>query len=523
MIRFIALSGKLPLSIWRDKTLLKAEKYADYGTGVFYLMEIARNSQSSVIGIVSDDDEKKTTVVELGTVEEGRFQITLARHDILVTCNFFPAKNKNTPITPDTFSLYLSRLNITYGIKWDNIDAAIRTCNLDQEPSYNVVIAEGDYPQNEISEYYELNPALKNARLSGDADEQIDYKNITPFVIVKKDQPLAILRRHVTGLDGHDVHDALVPYRIIDRQGYAAGTNTRLEGDYIVANLHGQLVESKRTLAVQETLAINGPVGYKTGHISFPGDIVIGGPVSDGFRIYAGKSLTIKQTFDVTETITREDLTVTGGIIGRGQALVKVGGVIKTRFIDNCRVACRRTVIVIKEIVNSQVFALGTVDLGDKGVILGSKIYSLHGVRAKAIGRKGAKAASIHCGVDFTIMQDKTRSTTALKDNALKLNRYRNLFEALDDEPKEAEKRRKLEEIIAALEAEQKEISAHISDLMTKINSDEKAVVEISGEIVPGTIIEICQVSMVVDEPLRKVRIRLDRAANRLVTEKIER
>ena len=120
-------------------------------------------------------------------------------------------------------------------------------------------------------------------------------------------------------------------------------------------------------------------------------------------------------------------------------------------------------------------------------------------------------------------MQDKTRSTTALKDNALKLDRYRNLLEALDDEPKEAEKRKKLEEIIAALEAEQKKISAHISDLMTKINSDEKAVVEISGEIVPGTIIEICQTSMVVDETLRKVRIRLDRAANRLVTEKIER
>ena len=139
-------------------------------------MEIARNSQSSVIGIINEDDEKKTTVIEVGTAAEGRFQITLARHDILATCNFFPAKNSQAPITPDTFGIYLDRLNIARGIKWDNIDAAIRTCNLDQQPSYNVVIAEGDYPQNEISEYYELNPALKNVQMSNDAAD--DYNAV---------------------------------------------------------------------------------------------------------------------------------------------------------------------------------------------------------------------------------------------------------------------------------------------------------------------------------------------------------
>jgi uncharacterized protein (DUF342 family) len=481
-------------------------------------MEIVKTSQSSIIGVVDEESENRVTTTEVGNPLDGRFEITLSQHDILATCNFFPTENPQNPIREDVFTLYLDKLNITYGINWNNIDEAIRICNLDRSPVYNVVIAEGIYPENDVAEYYELNPRLNASQLPEDTSEQIDYKNYTPFVVVKKDQPLAILRRHVEGKDGHDLHDSIVPYKIIVSPGYASGENTRAEGQFILANIHGQLVETKRVLAVRDTLIVNGPVGYQTGHISFPGDIIISGPVSDGFRIYSGKSLTIKQTFDVTETITKTDLTVSGGIIGRGQALVKVGGTLKTRFIDNCRVACRRNVYVIKEIVNSNVYALGAVDLGEKGILLGSSVYSLNGLRAKSIGRKNAKATNIYCGIDFTIMQDKVKSTTHLKDVALKLGRYRNLLEAMDEG---AAKRKSLEEAIAKHEQEQKNLSAHISELMGKINSNDKAVVEVSGEIAPGTYIEICQIGLMIDETLRRVRIKLDRDLNKLVVEKI--
>jgi hypothetical protein len=46
-------------------------------------------------------------------------------------------------------------------------------------------------------------------------------------------------------------------------------------------------------------------------------------------------------------------------------------------------------------------------------------------------------------------------------------------------------------------------------------------VVEVSGEIVPGTLIEICQIALFVDEPLKKTRIKLDKAGGKLVTENL--
>ena len=67
----------------------------------------------------------------------------------------------------------------------------------------------------------------------------------------------------------------------------------------------------------------------------------------------------------------------------------------------------------------------------------------------------------------------------------------------------------------------QQEAQIKISDLLGRLNSYENAVVEVKGEITPGTLIEICQTALFVTEPLKKVRVRLGRESNKLITEKL--
>ena len=75
--------------------------------------------------------------------------------------------------------------------------------------------------------------------------------------------------------------------------------------------------------------------------------------------------------------------------------------------------------------------------------------------------------------------------------------------------------------MLLRFEAEKQTASARIVELMDKVNADENATISIQGEIAQGTLIEICNVALYVVEPLRKVSIRLDRAAERLVIENI--
>jgi uncharacterized protein (DUF342 family) len=261
---------------------------------------------------------------------------------------------------------------------------------------------------------------------------------------------------------------------------------------------------------------IKGSVGYATGNIIFPGDVFINGAVSDGFKIYSGGSVTIKQTFDVTEVITKGDLNVAGGIVGRGRAFLKVGGFLRTKFIQNCKVACRKTIIVDAAIVNSNIFTMETLDMGDKGRILGGEVYAIHGIKAGSIGKDAGRATHIHCGIDFTLQKDKERYNNTLRSLSEKLAKLREILAVPNPN---TEKQAKLEEALHLLEEEQKKTSAQIGDLMERVNADKNAVVEVNGEIARGTLIEICETALFVAEPLKHVRIKLDKPGGTVISE----
>jgi uncharacterized protein (DUF342 family) len=445
---------------------------------------------------------------------DGYLSITFSEDDLEAIADFMPPIGPGEPITPDYVSSVLERLNIVYGIWEETIQETVFRCNQLRKPVKEVVIARGDPPKDEILEYYECTPnpepPLSNPQ------NRIDYRAHSPFVIVKKGQILAYKRPQEKGRDGTNVHGMSIPYRVQRPEGVSGGSNTRTDENHIIAEIAGQLIENKKVISVQDSLVIKGPVGYATGNIIFPGDVIIDGPVSDGFKIYSGGSVTIKQTFDVTDVITKNDLTVAGGIIGRGRALVKVGGSLKTKFIENCRVACRKTLTVETEIINSSIYAMESIDLGDKGMIVGGDITTIHGIRAGRIGKISGKSTRIHCGIDFTVQQEKEKNNYHFQIISAKLAKLRELMAIPDQSP---EKQAKMEELLHRLEDEQKKTGQRIADLLGRLEADANAVVEVTGEIAPGTLIEICQIALFVAEPLRGVRIKLDKINGKLVSD----
>ena len=452
---------------------------------------------------------------------DGKIVLTFLESDLEVRGDFFPPlSGKGSPISIEYIRALLEKFKIVYGVKRNEIHNAYEECVNERRIIKDVLIARGDPPLNEVLEYMQLNPFLNHAAApEKDKDnDTVDHRSRSPFTIVKKDMALAKQKSRKPGKDGKNVRGESIGYKVIRPEGVSGGENTRMEGRFLLSNINGQLVESGGVLNVRDSLVIKGPVGYATGNIIFPGDVNIEGPVSDGFKIYSGGSVTIKQTFDVTDVITKNDLNVAGGIIGRAQALVKVGGNLKTKFIENCRVACRKTITVDFEIINSNVFTLETLEMGDKGRIVGGEIYAVKGVRTGGIGQKTGKAARIHCGIDFTLEQEKEKSNGALRTLAAKLSRLREL---MADPSADGEKKAKMETLRHRLEEEQLKAQAKITELLGKVSSYDNAVVEVSGEISAGTLIEICQVALFVTTPLKKVRIRLERESNKLITEKL--
>jgi uncharacterized protein (DUF342 family) len=423
-----------------------------------------------------------------------------------VWADFIPPDNGGALITIQLVNMILDKLNIIHGLRWDLIRQAIQDCNREYRIITDVLIAKGEEPVNEITAFFAVNPKLHARPRLPKGNARVDYRTYTPFVIVKKGQTLARLRPRREGRNGMNVHGETIPFQTLQPAGVRGGENTRTEGTLILAEIDGQMVEKDKVLTVKDTLTIKGPVGYATGNIIFPGDIFISGPVSDGFKIYSGGSVTVKQTFDVTDVVTKGNLSVSGGIIGRGRGLLKIGGSLKTKFIENCRAAVRKNVVVHRAIINSQVWTLDTIEMENRGLILGAEIYALRGIKTGGIGKKEGKTSRIHCGVDFSMEQEKEKHNYLIKILGLRIRKLREELESETDPEKYVKIQEELDQNLET----QRESSEKLTELLKKTVHNESAVLEVSGEVVPGTLIEICQVSFPITETLRQVRIRLE-------------
>jgi uncharacterized protein (DUF342 family) len=288
--------------------------------------------------------------------------------DLEARADFIPPVGAGEPLTLGVIREFLGKLGVGYGLVGDAaLQNAADQSAAEKQAVRDVLIAKGDPPVNEVPAYFELHPRLargkKQPAPAASHSSRVDYRAYSPFIIVRKGQVLARLRPRIAGMNGKTVCGKPIPYITAPVSGVTGGDNTKTEGGAVTAGISGQFLFENGVAQVQDTLVIKSGVGYATGNILFPGNVVIQGPVSDGFKIHAAGSVTVKQTFDATEVFARGDLNVSGGIIGKNQAIVKIRGGINGKFIENCRVACRKTVKIERAIVNSTVYAMEYIDL----------------------------------------------------------------------------------------------------------------------------------------------------------------
>ncbi|MDR3145181.1 MAG: FapA family protein, partial [Treponema sp.] len=178
----------------------------------------------------------------------------------------------------------------------------------------------------------------------------------------------------------------------------------------------------------------------------------------------------------------------------------------------------RKTITVTSEINNSTVYTLESVEMGDRGVILGGEVYAVDRVRAGGIGRKAGKSSKLHLGIDFTAEQEKEKNNNHLKILDAKIRKIR---EILETEEAESGRKPKLEAMLNQLLEEQQKTADRITELLGRVIANEDASLEVFGVIIPGTLIEICQVALFVAEPLHHARLRLDRELGKIVIESL--
>ena len=213
--------------------------------------------------------------------------------------------------------------------------------------------AAGLKPVKSVPSYWHLKKrliALPEANLEA---LSVDYRERSPFFMVKKGEPLAKRVPEEAGKPGRNIGGEILPVVEKDIVQFRPGDNILEKEGILYAACSGRFEIRERVMSVNETLDIPGNVDYSTGHIAFPGEVIIHGSVCDGFQVAAGKSIYVKQTMDATRVLARGDLVVEGGVIGRREAQVRVQGRIRAKFIENVSVETHGDITVEKSVMQS--------------------------------------------------------------------------------------------------------------------------------------------------------------------------
>lgn len=436
-------------------------------------------------------------------------EITIADDRMSVEGTFYPAIHDGRILSPEYVGSVLENAGVIAGIDDEKIAEAIFTCNTERRSVESVVIAVGTSPIAERPGYWEIRSPSEHDNRAPSADDQIDYKGITHLDVVHAGDVVAGFIEPREGVAGIDVLGNEIGFSSESVPTYQPGERIVVKDDSAIAEVGGQIVVTKGQFSVVDRLEITGDIGYATGSIEFPGDVVVRGEIKEGFHIWAGKSVTADRTVDVSEIYCRGAFQSTGGIIGRGKALLRAVGPVHIRFAGNCFVESKEAITVIQYAYNSRIACLGAFTMEKSGRVIGGVVTAQDGVHCRTLGNTAGVPTTIRVGTDFIVERKLRLNREKYQDITLRLQR---LTTKMGENPTD----RQLDIIRRLEETRNKHVQA-LGELTEALDKNESAQVIATGDVYPGVNIHICRAQYTVTEKLHGVVFRLDKASGRVV------
>jgi hypothetical protein len=446
---------------------------------------------------------------------DGYVDIHVSRDDMRARADFYPPVGGGESFSREAVQEALREEGVVAGIDWSRIDRALDRCNNDRVPQMDVAAARGIPPVEEIPEHLEVEERLLAGPPSqppGDERQRVDYRELVSYVLVEEGETLARVVPGRDGKYGKTVRGELIPYQKSRAALLEARKNTRREGDRIVASCHGRFTLGKNLFWVNEVFEILTDVDYKTGNIHFPGDVIIHGRVKDGFKVEAGGSIHCKGTLDASEVACKGDLLVDRGIIGRRKGVVRAGGKVYTKFIENSLVEAGDSLYVETGILHSEIHTRNKLVMGKRSIIVGGRLHAFAGVEAAQLGNDIGIKTEVICGVD----SNAQRKIEWIKEKTMLLAKKARQLELRIQKGLAS---REAEQMLARLRGAITALNQKNASLLAGQRSNWEARVTASANVYPGVYLEICNLSLVVPRQMKGVVFRPDPETRKIETD----
>ena len=449
---------------------------------------------------------------------DGTVTIVVPRGEMLVQATFHPPTGDGQPLSLDAVREAIEAKGITYGVDWNAVKGCILTCNEERVDVTDAIVARGKKPVDERPPFLVLAEKLVvREKKDGPEGPRVDFKELSLFTLVRKDEVLATLEPKQDGEMGVSVLGAAAAFGKERVSFPRPGKNVARQDRTVVAACDGRFQLNANSFWVDEVLDILGNVDLRVGNIDFPGDVVIRGEIRDGFVVKAGKSILCSGCIGAARIECNGDLVTQQGIVGKEKAVILVGGGVEAKFLEGCALDAGGPIRVRTSVLNAKVHTKARLDMGDRGIIIGGIIKAQNGVSAEQIGTDRGPRTEIHCGIDFKVEQ----SLVWIRDRNIAL-----AFKLREIEAKMKTGSRAREVLLplhSRIKAAIHKLNESARAMVTGLDRNEQAEVSVRGFVYPGTYLEICHISHFITSPKRFVTFRLDKARGKIAEGKWEK
>ncbi|MEI8092720.1 MAG: FapA family protein [Spirochaetales bacterium] len=403
---------------------------------------------------------------------------------------------------------------ITHGLQDRAVQEAIFHCNMEKMRLPEVPLAIGTTMLKERPAFLKLETHIYSHHFDKEKAVQVDFKEYTPFVIVKKGELLARAVLPQGGRQGTTVFGVEIPAGKKEIKMLKPGPNTFFAHGKVFARLAGRFVLENENFDVSDLLEIAGGVDYSTGNLVFPGSIIVKGVVQDGFKIVAGGSITVHETLDASEVMCRTDLSCNGGIIGKKPGLVRVGGNVKALFVENCQMDVLGNAHFSKSLLHTRLSVNGNLTFDDGGRIVSSSITVKGNLFCTQLGNENGPCHVI-AGTDFVVLRKMEGIRAKYKDVEEELFKLKARLAELGKE-KFADAEKDLKKAMETLVSE-------MNQLTPQLFNPQETSVRVSGLVHEGTVIEMGYARLQIDDKIKGKTFRLSPDQKSILVEKFEK
>lgn len=489
------------LKLFRGKEPLLNGDVTEYlnKNGITYNAEELNKAIVSATGeqLVKLNDEKSKAIRE-------SLVITISSDRMQAWGRFYPPSNDGVKITKEEILGDLKFKGITRGIKEDIIEDFL------QERKYgiNILLAQGQEPREGKDAYieYKFNVDVK-ARPTLKEDGGVDFFQLNIINHVKKGDCLAVLHREDKGDNGFDLLGGLIKPKNVKKELLKFGRNISISEDkcqlFSEVDGHVTLVDGK--VFVSDVMTVEN-VDISTGDISYEGNVQVNGNVCSNFTIRAKGNVEVRGVVEGAEIFADGNVTIARGVNGMTKGIIRAGGNVVAKFIENANVEARGYVEA-GSILHSHVSAGTEVHVGGKrGFITGGYVSATNLVDVKTLGAELGANTVVEIGINPEIKRRYEELQQLVNENSRTLRSAQPVIDAAKTKilsgvklpPEQARHVQELSNIVTTKKKEIEAATKELGELDDLMNISNDAQIIVHDKVYPGTKVVIADVSRII-------------------------